>query len=299
MQSGFRHAPRVEMRQLTARAVATAILVVLVAPAWAGPLPRRVVSVNITSDEVLLALVPERLVGVSVLATDPAVSNVVREAAAVPVRVKADAERILALEPDLVVIGAHSADVARQLEEVGVRVITIQGFESIQWIEALIRTLGDATGARPRAEQMIAEMRARLVAVRARVMTRPRPRVLTYSAWGVTTGRGTILNDVIRAAGSENVAAALGILGWKRLPLEQLLVSDPDAVVLSATRRWAPGFHAEFLTHPALRTVRAFRDGRVYQLPGRLMTTSSHHIAETVEALANLLHPGALQQGSR
>lgn len=115
-------------------------LAALVASATAGARPQRVVSVNITSDEILLALIPERVVAVSVLATDPAVSNVVREATAVPVKLKADAEQILALESDLVIIGAHSIHVASQLEALGLRVIRIHGFESIEWIEALIRT---------------------------------------------------------------------------------------------------------------------------------------------------------------
>ena len=76
-------------------------------------------------------------------------------------------------------------------------------------------------------------------------------------------------------------------------------MADPDAIVLHASQRWAPGFHAEFLSHPALRTVRAFRENRVHQLPGRLMITTSHHIAETVEALAAVIHPDTTQRVSR
>ena len=280
--------------------VLTAALVVgLVVSASAGSRPQRVVSVNITSDEILLALIPERLAAVSVLASDPGVSNVVRAAAAVPVKVRADPERILALEPDLVVIGGQSIHVVRQLEELGVRVVKIQGFESLAWVEGLIRTLGDEVGERPRAEQLIAAMRGRLDAVRDWVIGRPRSRVLTYSFGGRTAGRGTLFDDVIRAAGGENVAATRGISGWKPLSLEQLLVADPDAIVLHALQRWAPGFHAEFLSHPALRTVRAFRENRVHQLPGRLMITTSHHIAETVEALAAVLHSDVFQRVSR
>lgn len=81
-------------------ALAVVILVVLVAPTTAGARPQRVVSVNITSDETLLALIPERVVAVS----------------------------------------AHSIHVVSQLEALGLRVIRIHGFESIEWIEALIRT---------------------------------------------------------------------------------------------------------------------------------------------------------------
>jgi iron complex transport system substrate-binding protein len=274
------------------------LVVASVHPMSANP-PQRIVSVNITSDEILLALAPERLVAVSVLAGDPEVSSVVREAKAIPVKVTADAERILDLRPDLVVIGGHNVRVAAQLEDLGVRVVRIQGFESIEWIEGLIWTLGDAVDARARAEQVIGVMRRRLNAVQKRTCDRPRPRVLSYSAGGGTTGRRTTFDDVIRAAGGDNVAAKLGISGWKRLSLEQVLDVDPEVIVMSASRRWNPGFQSEVLAHPALRTVRALRDGRVYQLPGRLMISSSHHIVETVEALARLLHPDAFAAAAR
>lgn len=261
-------------------------------PAAAAP-PQRIVSVNITSDEILLALAPERLVAVSVLAGDPEVSHVAREAKAVPIKVRADTERIFDLRPDLVVIGGQSVYVAAQLEQLGVRVIRIEGFESIEWVEALIRRLGAAIGAPARAEALIGGMRARLEAVGRRVAARPRPRVLTYSTGGRTSGRGTTFDSVIRAAGGENAAAALGIAGWKTLSLEHVVDADPDAIVMTASQRWVPGFQARFLEHPALRTVRAVRERRVHLLPGRLMVTTSHHIAETVETLAERLHPEA------
>lgn len=266
--------------------------------AMAGP-ARRVVSVNITSDEILLALAPERVVALSVLADEPEVSNVTREAKVVAARVKADPERILDLRPDLVVIGGQSVNIAAQLEPLGIRVIRIQGFESIEWIEELVRTLGDAVGARDRAEKLIAAMRDRLDAVRHRVATRARPRVLTYAVGGGASGRRTTFDAAIDAAGGENLAATLGIVGWKRLSLEQIVNADPDVIVMSASQRWAIGFQARFLEHPALRNVRAVRGGHVHLLPGRLMVTASHYIVETVEELARRLHPDAFAQAAR
>lgn len=275
-----------------------ALLLAVVAPASAGP-AQRVVSVNITSDEILLALAPERVVAVSVLADEPEVSNVPREAKGIAARIKADPERILDLRPDLVVIGGQSVDVTAQLERLGIRVIRIQGFESIEWIESLVRTLGDAVGARDRAESVIAAMRDRLDAVRLRVGARVRPRVLTYAVGGGASGRRTTFDAVIEAAGGENLAATLGIVGWKRVSLEQIVNADPDVIVMSASQRWAVGFPARFLEHPALRNVRAVREGHVHLLPGRLMVTASHHIVETVEELARRLHPEAFAQAAR
>jgi iron complex transport system substrate-binding protein len=273
--------------------IVLAIVVGTVAPVGAEQAPQRIVSVNIASDEILLALIPERLIALSVLADDPEISAVVREAKAIALRVNADAERIVDLRPDLVVIGAHSFHVASQLRSLGLRVITIEGFESIAWIERLIRTLGQAAGVPERAERLVAAMRQRLAKVQDRVAARPRPRVLTYAPSGYTEGQRTIFDDVIRVAGGDNVAAALGVVGGRQISLEQVIMADPDAIVMSASQRWTPGFQAEFLTHPAVRGLRAIRDHRVYQLSARLMIAASQYIVDTAEALAAQLHPAA------
>ncbi|MBI5058976.1 hypothetical protein HZB60_04220, partial [candidate division KSB1 bacterium] len=100
-------------------------------PVNRGIVPTRIVSVNVMSDEILLALAPERLVGLSALADNPDSSNVVHEAVVVPTRLNGDIERILMQSPDFVVIGGHQADVARQVEGLGIPVFRIYGFESI------------------------------------------------------------------------------------------------------------------------------------------------------------------------
>jgi iron complex transport system substrate-binding protein len=264
----------------------------------ASDAPTRIVSVNITSDEILIALAPERLVSVSHLAVDPDVSSVAREAERIPVKIKADAERILSLDPDLVAIGAHSADVARQIEHLGIPVLRIQGFESFDWIRTQIRTLGQAIGEPLQAERLIAEMDQRLTTVTRRTALQKRPTVLYYSSGGFTAGKDTIFDDIIHAAGGENLAAQLGISGWKKLSLEYAVVSDPEVILVTDSKWWTTEFSQEFSTHPALRDCRAIRNGRVYTIPRRLMMTASHHVTGTVEYLARLLHPDAFQGSS-
>ncbi len=251
----------------------------------------RILSVNVTSDEILLAMAPERLIGLSVVADDPDSSNVAREAAAISTRVNGDIERILMLAPDLVVIGGHSADVARQAEGLGMRVFRIQGFESIDWIRSLIRTLGAAAGATERAEQIVAEMTRRIDAVQARVAGLARPRVLLYSESGWVGGSRTTLDDVIRAAGGMNVAAELGITGWRKVSPEQVVMANPEVILVRDARRWESGFRQALLADPVFQSVSALRARRVYGVPARLLVTGSQHIAETVETVARLLHP--------
>ncbi len=257
--------------------------------------PSRILSVNVMSDEILLALVPERLIGLSVVA-DSESSNIVEEAKVIPTRVDANSERILMLNPDLVLIGSHHANVARQIESLGIPLFHIQGFESIEWVRTLIRMMGTSAGAPERAERLIAEMNARIEDVSRRVAGLPRPRVLLYSESGWVQGGKTTIDDAIRAAGGINLAAEMGIVGGGKIPQERVIMADPDVILLRYSRTWESGFRQALLRDPAFRDVKALRNQRVYSIPARLLVTSSHHIAKTVETIARHLHPSVFPE---
>ena len=257
--------------------------------------PSRILSVNVMSDEILLALVPERLIGLSVVA-DSESSNIVEEAKVIPTRVDANSERILMLNPDLVLIGSHHANVARQFVSLGIPLFHIQGFESFEWVRTLIRMMGTSAGAPERAERLIAEMNARIEDVSRRVAGLPRPRVLLYSESGWVQGGKTTIDDAIRAAGGINLAAEMGIVGGGKIPQERVIMADPDVILLRYSRTWESGFRQALLRDPAFRDVKALRNQRVYSIPARLLVTSSHHIAKTVETIARHLHPSVFPE---
>ena len=83
---------------------------------------QRVASLNLCTDQYLLALAPERAVGVTFLALDPSLSALSDAAAAIP-PLRADAEAVLATRPDLVLAGPWGARATlAALERRGVRV---------------------------------------------------------------------------------------------------------------------------------------------------------------------------------
>lgn len=296
----------------TVAALAVSILALGV-PAWTGWTERvaldsfltvtgqrptavtRILSANVASDEILLSIAPERVIGVSTLADDPRVSNVVREASLRTTKVTGDIEQVLAADPSLVVLGAHNVDLARQVEEFGIRVIMLSGYESIEWIRTVIRTLGREADVADRAETVIATMDRRIQAVTDRVAGRPRPLVLSYSESGYVPGRQTTMDEVIGLAGGESLSGQLGFEGWQVLSQEQVIVNDPEVILLRGDAEWEADFHRQLTANPAFRDTRAVRNGRVYLIPGRLMVTGSHYIAETVEMLARVLHPDAFR----
>ena len=83
-----------------------------------GARPVRIVSLTLATDEILLGMVePRRLQGVTLFASDPAISNVADLAAHdVPHKLEMNVETILSLDPDLVLVASWSdAAPVRQL----------------------------------------------------------------------------------------------------------------------------------------------------------------------------------------
>ena len=88
--------------------------------------PRRIVSINLCTDQLLLDLVPaERIAALSHLATDASVSATPEHAAGLPIT-HGGAEEVMALDPDLVVTVEYStpASVA-MLRRMGKRVVVL------------------------------------------------------------------------------------------------------------------------------------------------------------------------------
>lgn len=252
--------------------------------------PRRVASLNLAADEVLVEILPpERLVAVTKFADEQGTSNVVgRVPPGVARFPRADVERLVALSPDLVVISQYTdADVQRQLEGAGVRLHRMQGLESLAGFRAAVVDLGRAVGAEAAAQRLVLRYDRTLAEVSRRLQGAPRPRVLYWSN-PMTAGADTAIGTLIECAGAVNVGRELGVKGIAPAGAERAFVSDPDVVLLG---QW-PGVKAALLAHPLLSRLRAVRDHKIVELPTELLVALNHHAANACWTLAHELHSG-------
>jgi iron complex transport system substrate-binding protein len=254
--------------------------------------PQRIVSLNLAADEVLLALTPrERIAALTYLADDPLYSNVTAEARAIPHKVKANAEQVLALQPDLIIVSAHTnAAVKALLRTTGVSLLELQQFASLADIEQNILSIGQATGEADKAHALVAMMEQRFSDVRQRVAGSPRPRVLYYAAGGFVLGKGTTMDEMIAYAGGRNVALEAGVQGGKKMSQEKVVTLNP-AVILVSGEDGQEGLRELLLADPVLQEVEAIRTGRVHAIPRAYTSTVSQYVVKCVEAIAQILHP--------
>ncbi len=259
--------------------------------------PQRVVSLSLTADEILLALLPpERIVALTHLADNPTYSNVVTGAQHVQGRVQANAEQVIALYPDLVVVSAsaYTGGTAKALlRQTGIPVFPVPWYESIAGIKQSILAVGQAVGEGAKAQGLVADMERRIRAVQQRVAAARQLRVLYFAPDGFTAGKKTNIDEMITTAGGRNIAAVAGIEYFRKISHETLVMLDPEVILLSRDPQAAEPKEAYqwLYASPALQNVAALQQRRVYSIPRPYFDVLSHHVVKGVEAIARLLYP--------
>jgi iron complex transport system substrate-binding protein len=257
--------------------------------------PQHIASLSLASDEVLLSLVePERILAVTALSQDPALSNVAVQAQDIPNTVAASAniEFIISLEPDIVFVASFTApDVVQQLRDAGLTVFATGFPIGFQQIKDNIALLGQAVGAENRAAELVAWMDGEIAAVSGAVARDNIVRALYLTPGNYTSGVDSSISEIIAAANGLDVAAQAGIEQVAPVSDEFIIEQDPDVILLSGWTPWDATFVDTFLNNPAFAGLSAIQNGRVYVANDAHLTTVSQYIAEGVKDVAAYLWP--------
>lgn len=228
----------------------------------AADAPRRIVSFNLCTDQLLLALAdPEQIAGLSPYAVNPAMS--VMTAAAAPYRkLDWDAESVINLAPDLVLTAPSHRPIRAMLASMGVRVAEIPFIVDIEAAKRQAREVGALVGHPGRGEALARQIEAseRKLASASRART-----ALLVGRGGYTEGAASLPSAMLRAAGFSSPAIApKGFGGF--VSLERLLIDGPDVIVTQDVPRDAQDQGALYITHPAV--VARYAERRI-NLPAR------------------------------
>jgi iron complex transport system substrate-binding protein len=232
------------------RRFASFVLLILAVPA-AAQTPQRVVTLNLCLDQMGLRLAaPGQLVGVSYLSQDRRLSALADRAAALPT-VRDSFESILTLRPDLVILGQGShASLRRRLLGAGVRVLELPWATSIEQAETVIEQMSAALGREEAGRALIAGMREQ----RRQLSWTGAPlgTAVYLEANRGTSGKDSLMDELLRLSGYRNLAADLGIGSFGRLSLEAVLAGEPDLLVFDGAANDNPARATEFVSHHAL-----------------------------------------------
>src|SRR5262245_33747407 len=253
--------------------------------------PERIVCLTEETVETLYLLGEERrIVGVSGYAVRPA--RVRREKPRVSAFVSADFEKILALEPDLVLTFSDlQADIAAQLIR---RNVAVHAFNQrdVAGILAMIRTLGALTGATLKADTLAQSLERRLAQVRAQGnMLARRPRVY-FEEWDapMISGIGWVA-ELIEIAGGIEVFPELSVRknAKDRVVSERdVIEAAPDIIVGSwCGKKFVP---ARVAARPGFAAIPAVRDGFLREIKSPLILQAGPAaLTDGLDALAAII----------
>jgi iron complex transport system substrate-binding protein len=259
--------------------------------------PERIISLGPSITEIIFALdLGDRLVGVTDYCDYPEEAKSIEKVGS-PFP-GFNMERIVALEPDLVVSVAGL--IVQQLEQVGVTVVVIQP-RDINGIYSDIQLVGQLSDRRDKAEKLVASLRKRVDAVTAKTGVAAGKPTVFYEvdgSWNAnkpwTTGYGTFQDDLINLAGGTNIAA--GRSGWYEMSIEEILNTDPDLIVLED---YQYGVTPDIIASRAgWGSLTAVEKGRVYPIEDPNVTCRyGPRIVDGLEMLAGVIHPELFSEG--
>mgnify|MGYP000462915108 CR=1 FL=1 len=248
--------------------------------------PMRIVSLNMCTDELLMRLVePERIASITFLskAPDGAPPGLEQIAAALPAN-HGLAEEVIAQRPDLIVAGAFTTRPAVQLlRRLGYAVIDFAPEADFDDMRAHILLMGDAVGETARAAALVADMDARLDALWDS-LPGDAPVYADIGANFYLPGAGTLAAAITNAGGYRTLGQTLGVQGAANLPLEQIVLADPDLISNSAAPAGPPAMATQSLRHPALRRLTARAE--TVEIPSRLWACGAPSALRAAEILA-------------
>ncbi len=243
--------------------------------------PKRIVSLNACTDQLLLALAaPAQIAALTRYAVSPAMS-VYRDRARKHRLIGGSAEEVLVLKPDLVLAGTYTRRATRRrLAQFGIRVETFPPARDLDDVRALIARAGDLVGHPRRGAQLTAQIDAALATAQAvgKGIT-----ALNLQRRGFVAGAGTLLDDLLRRIGVVNGAAELGIKRVGRTTLEHIIALRPDVLIVSDGVGQPDDQGAALLMHPVLRRVVPQR--RWLTLPGRTVICGGPQNVEALKVL--------------
>lgn len=233
--------------------------------------PERIVCLTEETVETLYLLGEDhRIVGVSGYAVRP--PQVRREKPRVSAFTSANLDKILALEPDLVLTFSDlQAEIARDLIKAGVAVHAFNQ-RDLAGIFAMIRTLGALVGASAKAEALARSLEARVARVQAATAGK-QPLRVWFEEWDepLISGIGWV-SELIAVAGGRDVFPELAEHKSAKdriIDPARVIAAAPEVILASwCGKKVRP---EKIAARPGWEAIPAVREGRIHSIPSPII----------------------------
>ncbi|WP_246476682.1 ABC transporter substrate-binding protein [Salicibibacter cibi] len=252
--------------------------------------PERIVSLMPSNTEIVFALDEgDALVGVTDFDDYPEEAASIESVGS---GMEFDVERVLALEPDLVLDHASSGDAAdeglEQLENAGIDVLTVADPHSLQEAYGVIEDVGTVVNREAEAEDIIQGIESEIEDIQQ--VTNEIPEEEQKRVWIevsedpdlYTTGSDTFMDDMLTTVGAKN--AAEDSEGWVAYTEEDAVALDPDVIITTY------GDEETIMEREGWQEVTAIQDEAVHRLDEDLLSRPGPRLTEGLRTLAEHIY---------
>lgn len=212
-------------------------------------------------------------------------------------------EKIIALAPDVIISSTFNQAFAGDwLESTGIPIVNLPHPRGTAELSAAIELLGRVLDAEVAADLLADSLARRVRALGEAAGRRRGLSGLIYSnlgAGGYAPGSATLADDMLRMVGLRNVAADLGKRDYVPCTFEDIVVANPDFIVVPGRfGEQDVSTHDLLMAEPSLREVTAIARRQVVRLHPRLFSTGSQEIVSAAEDLARFIDACLAREGS-
>ena len=262
--------------------------------------PQRIVTLALSSDEMVLAMLPaQRLAALHYLADDPGISTEAAKAQAVTARLRDyNVEQLLSLQPDLVLAPDwNRQELIQTLRDAGLPVVVTKGPSSVAEVKEALQQIALAAGEPQAGQKLIEQMEMEMADIAAKVQNIPQAQkktVVLISHMASYGGKGSLFDNMCRDAGVINGAAAVGLGKNDALTKEAIVAANPDVILVPT---WTKGkldvdqVRQELLNDPALQSVKAIREKRLVQVSDAYLYCAAQDITKGIRGIAAAAYP--------
>ncbi|EMB41736.1 ABC transporter substrate-binding protein [Treponema denticola] len=210
---------------------------------------------------------------------------------------KPDAEKLIALKPDVVFISGMSNAKGNTpfspLIDAGICVVNIPSSSSIEAIYLDIAYIAAVVKQEGNGAKIIANMKKEIEAVRKKGASIAQDKKKTVyfeigaAPYMYSLGTGTFINEMIEIIGAQNILADQK--SWVSVSDEMVLAKDPDVILTNVN--YIPNPIDEIMARSGWASLKAVKSKKVFGIDTNSSSRPNHNIIKALKEMAKAVYP--------
>lgn len=210
---------------------------------------------------------------------------------------KPDAEKLIALKPDVVFISGMSNAKGNTpfspLIDAGICVVNIPSSSSIEAIYLDIAYIAAVVKHEGNGAKIIANMKKEIEAVRKKGASIAQDKKKTVyfeigaAPYMYSLGTGTFINEMIEIIGAQNILADQK--SWVSVSDEMVLAKDPDVILTNVN--YIPNPIDEIMARSGWASLKAVKGKKVFGIDTNSSSRPNHNIIKALKEMAKAVYP--------